>query len=365
MVKRFFLALAAILSLASPHVAAQTTPGGAPPELKVATRIVAPFVFKEKDELTGFSIDLWNALAREMAIKFTYVPKPSLPELFEEVSSGRADLAIAAISITAQREKIFDFSQPMFDAGLQIMISSDRSVAPSVLPTLMGLFTSKSFQELLGILLVLVLLPVPVVWLLERAHLVSGGHTIGQLFKSLWWTSSTLAGQATEMPTSFAGRILAVIWMFVGVVFISYFTATITAGLTVKQLESGINGPADLVGKKVATVRGSSAASYLKGQGIEVMEVAQINDAYLALRGNSIDAVVYDAPILLYYAAREGKGKVQMAGPIFRPEAYGILFPEGSPRRKAVNEALLKLKETGEYRAIYQRWFASDKEQSP
>ena len=38
-----------------------------------------------------------------------------------------ADLAIAAISITAERERRFDFSQPMFDAGLQILVSSDKS----------------------------------------------------------------------------------------------------------------------------------------------------------------------------------------------------------------------------------------------
>jgi polar amino acid transport system substrate-binding protein len=67
--------------------------------------------------------------------------------------------------------------------------------------------------------------------------------------------------------------------------------------------------------------------------------------------------VVYDAPVLLFYAAHEGKGKVQTAGAIFRKENYGIVFPSNSPYRKPVNEALLKLKENGTYDQLYTKWF--------
>jgi ABC-type amino acid transport substrate-binding protein len=44
-------------------------------------------------------------------------------------------------------------------------------------------------------------------------------------------------------------------------------------------------------------------------------------------------------------------------GPIFRKESYGILFPADSPKRKPVNAALLKLKETGTYERLYTKWF--------
>ena len=42
-------------------------------------------------------------------------------ELLDAVKSKDAALGIAAISITADREVELDFSQPMFDAGLQIL----------------------------------------------------------------------------------------------------------------------------------------------------------------------------------------------------------------------------------------------------
>ena len=64
--------------------------------------------------------------------------------------------------------------------------------------------------------------------------------------------------------------------------------------------------------------------------------------------------------VLLYFASHEGKGKVQVVGPIFRKENYGIVFPDKSPLRKRVNEALLKLRENGTYDRLYKKWFGGN-----
>ena len=86
-------------------------------------------------------------------------------------------------------------------------------------------------------------------------------------------------------------------------------------------------------------------------------EFAKVEDAFVALQANQIDAIVYDAPVLLYYAAHEGKGNAQTVGTIFRKENYGVAFPDKSPLRKRVNEVLLKLKENGTYDQLYGKWF--------
>jgi len=72
-----------------------------------------------------------------------------------------------------------------------------------------------------------------------------------------------------------------------------------------------------------------------------------------------VQAVVYDAPVLLYHAATEGKGSVQTTGPIFKEETYGIALPTGSPLRKPINEALLRLKQDGTYEELYTKWFGA------
>ena len=84
-----------------------------------------------------------------------------------------------------------------------------------------------------------------------------------------------------------------------------------------------------------------------------------MEEAYKALADKKVNAVVYDAPILLYYASHEGKDRVEVVGPVFRKENYGIIFPPNSPYVKRVNAALLTLKENGSYETLYQKWFGS------
>ena len=87
-------------------------------ELRVVTRMVTPLVMTQHGELTGFSIELWNKLAERMQVRTRYHVAPDVGALLEEVRSGKADLGIAAIAITPEREKQFDFSEPILNAGL-------------------------------------------------------------------------------------------------------------------------------------------------------------------------------------------------------------------------------------------------------
>jgi polar amino acid transport system substrate-binding protein len=328
--------------------------------LKVATRIVSPFVLQEQGELGGFSIELWKNITQELKIKSTFNKVDTISNLLNAVKSKQSDLAISAISVTAQREKDFDFSQPIFDSGLQILVRTQGSQS-SIGRLFSSIFTPTLFQ-LLAIMSLIILIPAHIVWLVERKHdggFLENSNYFPGIFKACWWAAATLATQAEEMPKGAWGRIMAVIWMFISVVFIAYFTATVTASLTVDQLQSNIKSPSDLAGKKIATIGGSTSANYLKQQNLSATEFKQIDEAYAALNNSGVDAVVFDAPILLYYAAHEGKGKVQVVGNVFKKESYAIALPTNSPYRKPINNALLLLQEKGTYQDIYDKWFVS------
>jgi polar amino acid transport system substrate-binding protein len=175
----------------------------------------------------------------------------------------------------------------------------------------------------------------------------------------MWWAGATLATQAEQMPRHWIARVLAILWMFVGVVFVAYYTAQLTASLTVQQIRGAIAGPDDLPGKRVATTRNSTAAAYLRTQKADVTEVAEIGAAYQLLLDKKVEAVVFDAPVLSYYASHDGKGKVDLVGPVFRKEAFGIVFPLDSPLRKEVDRALLDLRENGTYQKLAETWFGT------
>lgn len=328
-------------------------------ELAVAVRVVPPFVMKQEDRLAGFSIDLWQTLARSAGLRYRFVEKGPLAELLGSVENREADLAIAAISITSAREQRFDFSLPMFDAGLQIMVRADPGGGGLSFRAIAGLFTSGPIPALLGLLALLILIPAHVVWLVERNH----PHSIVQksyfpgIFSAIWWATGAAQGQQLDHPKSPLGRAISALAIFVSVIFIAYFTANVTSALTVQQLRSDIDGPEDLPGRRVVTVTGSTAAAFLRGQNVSFADRPTIREAVQVLLDRQADAVVFDSPVLLYFAANEGKGKVNVVGSVFRKEAYGILFPQGDPLRKRVNEHLLRMKEDGSYDAIYRRWF--------
>jgi polar amino acid transport system substrate-binding protein len=348
------------LAAAMAQEAQPATPAGiGQPELNVAVRVIPPFVVFDGDRYSGFSIDLWQAVANDMGWKFRLTRKESVMDLIGAVQKKEVDLGIAAISITSKREELIDFSQPMFDSGLQIMVRSSASAA-SPMRSMWNFLTSPGFKELLVVLGLLIFLPLPIIWLLERpkgSQFVHSETRVGAVFKSIWWTATTLIGQGTDTPISLGGKILAITWMFVGLVFVSYFTGNITAALTVQRLESGINSPNDLFGRQVVTVKGTTAAQFLQTLGIPATEVADVPAAFAAIQSKSAEAMVYDAPIMLYFAANLGKGQVEMAGPVFKPESYGIAFPLDSPLRENVNRALLRIKESGRYTEIFDRWF--------
>jgi len=352
------LLLAPLLLLIVPFTFAQPKEQ----KLRVATRLIKPFVYEQGGQLTGFSVELWQEIAKQMSVQSEFIVKPTVKELLDAVKSKNAALGIAAISITADREVDFDFSQPMFDAGLQILTLAPGSRGALIRAIFANLFSVSVLPYVVGVTIIL-LLTAHCVWWFERRNptgMLTHRAYFPGIFETCWWAASTLATQADQMPRAALARVFAVLWMFMSVVFIAYFTAAVTSSLTVQQLRGDINGPEDLPGKRVASVQGSTSAEYLRQRNVEVTEFAKVEEAYRALEQNQADAVVYDTPVLLYYAAHEGKGKVQTAGPIFRKENYGIVFPSNSPNRKPVNEALLKLKETGAYDQLYTKWFGGN-----
>ena len=325
--------------------------------LHVATRLIPPFVMEDKGKLTGFSVELWQKIAQQLGAKSTLTVYPNLPKTFLAVEQWTADLAISAISITAEREQKFDFSYPMFASGLKILVRNPQRTG--FIPNVIRDLFSPALMQIIGLAFVMVIVAAHLVWFFERRHprsSISERYFPG-IFEAAWWSASTLATQAEEMPRGALGRVLAVFWMFIAVLFVAYFTATVTAGMTVQTLQGDIKGLDDLKGRVTATVTKSTAAEFLQSRGLQTLEVDQIDAAYDALLSQKADAVLFDAPVLLYYTAHEGQGKVRLVGETVRDENYGILMPTNSPNRKPINEALLKLKENGTYQSLYDKWF--------
>jgi polar amino acid transport system substrate-binding protein len=332
-------------------------------ELRVAAFIAPPSVMEQNGTLTGFSVDLWNAIAARLKLKTSYKVMPDVSHLEEAMRSKSVDLALG-LFITSARDEEFDFSISTLQAGLQIMVrdTGERARTGSPLWDMLRLIFSRTTAEWLGMALLLVLIPAHLVWLLERNHpdgIISDRDYFPGLFQAIYWAVSTLTTQSESMPRQWLARGLSIFWMFVGVVFVAFYTAQLTTALTVEQIRGAIEGPGDLPGKQVATLAGSTGVDYLRGQNALVQEFQTPDRVFKALVDKKVDAVVSASPMLLYYAAHEGKGRVKTVGPEFNNAPAAIMVQLNSPLRRKINLALIALRENGTYQQIYDKWFGS------
>ena len=332
----------------------------APAELRVATRVLPPMVEQDKDQLSGFSIDLWSDLAARLQLRSSYVIASDVRALLELIRSGQADVGISAISITAAREAEFDFSLPMLNAGLEIMVRSAAGPASrgAALWQLVNEVFSWTGLMWVAAGLLVVFIPAHIQWFVARRDPESSmsPEYFPGIFQAMLWSLGTLVS-AREMPHRRLARVLAVVWVFAGVNLVAFYTAHLTASLTA-QGPMGIQAPGDLRGKLVATTVGSTSAAALRGLRADVLEVTRIEVAFQRLLDGEVEAVVFDSPVLRHFAANGGRNKVAIVGDLFNPEDYGIVFPLGSPLRKQVNNALLQMREDGTYARLYEKWFA-------
>ena len=333
-----------------------TPKGDATDPVVVGVKPLDPFVVRTGQTCDGFSIQLWDEIARRNGWTTRYVWEDTLPPLLEDVEKRRVDAAVAGISITREREEKVDFSYPMFNAGLQVLVRRGGSGVGSVFADVTGVLSASVGRFVLALVVVLFLAG-NAVWFSARRRGDTTPYLAG-VGQGMYRSAAVgLAGDfGTGDPRRPTGRVVAVAWVVLGVCFVSLFTAAVTSRLTVRSIRSDISGVNDLGGREVVTVKGSTAATALTDRGLSFRTVDRIEDAYPLLQNGSADAVVFDAPVLQHFAST-ASGSVLLVGPVFRPEDYGIALPLSSPLRKQVNATLLDMRADGSYERIATAWF--------
>ncbi|MFY0614754.1 MAG: transporter substrate-binding domain-containing protein [Hyphomicrobiaceae bacterium] len=355
------IALLVLLAMLAPHDdanAQSAAPGTAAkpaPAVKILTIERQPFAMQQGGKLVGFSVELWQEVAKELGVRSDFEVVTSFGDMLKGVATSRADAAIANITITSEREKILDFSQPMFDAGIQVMVHSDGGAT--------GLLGALFNWEMLGLVLLaglLLFVVANLMWWFERRDQPYFQYPYGEgMWRSFWWALNVMVNGGFEerVPQTRKGRVFAVFLVIASLFLVSAFVAKITASLTVGELKSQIQSYRDLFNRRVGTTEGSTSAAFLDRHSVPYRKFASMSALLRAIENKELDAVIHDAPVLAYYANTKGKGRVRLVGSVLRPEKYGIALPPGSTRREGINRALLGIREDGRYEDLYRKWF--------
>lgn len=351
-----------LISFVTEAAAQGASPAGG--KIKIVTRNLEPFSFEKDGRRAGYAAELWAQLAREMKLDYEVQVVGSAQEIIDALQNKAADVGVGAISVTSKREEVIDFSQPFYESGLQVLVSAaSGSFADNLFAIVKNLFN----LELIGAFLLLMaamFLISHLVWKFEHrinSDMWPKEYKSG-IWESFWWTISTLlvGGADNKGPVGVGGRIVAIVWMLSATVLVSLLTASFTTTLTINTLKGDINGPADLPGRKVATVKGSTAENWLTVKGAKVVPLADAAACIEALKKEEVNAVVYDAPVLKYEAGKLHDDKLQVVGPVFERQNYAFALQQDSPLRERLNQALLKLTEQGVGAELRQKFFGEE-----
>ena len=352
------VALLVLVLFGTVPVTAQTSLPKNGNTLHVATIERKPFVMQQDGRLTGFSIELWDEIAKQLDVNSHFVLQDSFKTMLQQVRDGKVAAAIANISITSDREAQLDFSHPIFDSGLQILLPRGRSATGDFLAAIW----SSGLLKVLGWAVLVLIGVAHLMWWVEGGrHPDIRADYPGGIWDAFWWALIIVTGGGFEdkPPQRIMGRALAVFWIVASLFVTSIFIAKITSALTVNQLSTQISSLRDLYGKKVGVTEGSTAQAFLTKNRLKTVSYKNIEPLFADVVAGRLDAAVHDGPLIQYFAGTDGKGQVVVVEKVFKPEKYGIAFPQGSPLQEKVNQALLRLHENGTYERLRKKWFGA------
>lgn len=323
--------------------------------IRIAVKEFPPLVMPEK---RGLCIDMAKVICKRHNLVPEFIMYNSVPDFLAAVKNGECQLGFAGITITAEREKFIDFSQPFFDSGLQIAVhAAARERFTRFTTTLLKVIGVSLVLLLLGLTLVAHL-----IWWLEKDEKNPQGFSMQYaegIIDAYWWAivTMTTVGYGDKCPRKVGGRLVAAIWMLIGIMWFAAFTATLSSTLTLDRIQPGkINGLNDLAGRRVAVIRGTTTEDYLRYYNMDMVAVDSLKNMLGLLKSDRVDAVIYDAPPLLYTAKNDPA--VQVVGKMFARQRYGIVFPEkGREHLKEIfNREIITMQQNGEYNKIYDKW---------
>lgn len=347
MICKLIVVACTLLASAAP-ASAQAEPPERELTLTVGTKVAPPFVMKGPDgDYRGLSISLLDSIAEDVGFGYE-IREYDLPGLLDATARGEVDLAASATTITAERERLVDFTHPFYTAGLAIAVRDEGGI--NWLRTLRGVF-SPTFLSAIAALTTILLGTGALMWLAERKRnqdQFGGGLTgIGHGF---WWSAVTMTtvGYGDKAPITLAGRLIALVWMFTSVIIISGFTAAIATSLTLNNMGSDIQSPDDLRGKPVGAVAGSTSEESVRSLDAKVRTYPTGPEAVAALADGEVEAVVHDEPVLRWWLST-ADSELTLVKETFDPQDYGFATPPGSELRERVSRAILDITSTEEW----------------
>lgn len=315
-------------------------------EIVVAYNNFPPLAYEEGEQPAGFAVSLFRKCAELMEVRCHFVQMP-LEEAFEKLTDGEIDVAIGGISITSEREAKFDFTTPTLTGGLCCMSIE----TPSVLPEL----SSRGIRLLASLFLFLLAFG-HILWFFERGQDAIDDRYFPGIFESFWCLFATMStvGYGDIAPRRWAGRIISIFVMLLGISFFGIITATFTTDFLVEAYTNTFADLGSVYGLTVGCKRGTTSEVLLSRKGVEYSAVDDFLALVEGLHNGFFQVAVHDEIVARNELA--GNQRIKIKSLSSTRQQYGFAVPEESLLLEKLNRSILALKESGQYELIKSGW---------
>ncbi|CAH2047173.1 unnamed protein product, partial [Iphiclides podalirius] len=369
--------------------------------LIVTTILSAPYCMRKEAseklignaQFEGYAIDLIHEISKILGFNYTFKLAPDgrygsynretkeWDGMIRELLEQRADVAIADLTITYDREQVVDFTMPFMNLGISVLYRKPIKQPPNLFSFLSPLSLDVWIYMATAYLGVSVLLFIlarfsPYEWdsprnCLDEPPVLENQFT---LLNSLWFTIGSLMQQGSDIaPKAVSTRMVAGMWWFFTLIMISSYTANLAAFLTVERMDSPIESAEDLAKQtkiKYGALKGGSTAAFFRDSNFSTyqrmwsfMESARPSvftssnkeGEERVMRGKGSYAYLMESTTIEYVVERNCD--LTQVGGMLDSKGYGIAMPPNSPYRTAISGAVLKLQEEGKLHILKTKWW--------
>jgi ABC-type amino acid transport substrate-binding protein len=341
---------------------APSAPAAAAPRIvRVGVYEVPPFAEPDAAlKWKGFAVVLFEASAIQLQMIPEFRQYANIDDLMSAVEKGEVEAGIGNIMVTSKRLAQVDFSQPILDGGLRVMVPSDRTHTLRRLWN--GLVEDGHVQVLFWALVGMLVLSVVVMAVLRRLDQEFSKHWHEGFAEAMYHVVSVMMTGKTsykgKIGPGWLGRVIATVWLVFGVASVAYVTSSITSVMTADTISDAVHGPKDLPGRTVGVLTGSVGARYCAEHGIDVVTYDTLDEAARALADRMTDAVVSDAQSLEYYDVSHPQVNVAVVGEMFERRHYAFPINRAAEDlRRRIDVVLVGLREDGMLEQLRRRSF--------
>uniref|UniRef100_A0A8D0CN82 Glutamate receptor n=1 Tax=Scleropages formosus TaxID=113540 RepID=A0A8D0CN82_SCLFO len=339
----------------------------------------------------GFCVDMLKELADILKFKYRIrlvgdgvygVPgaNGTWTGMVGELISRKADLAVAGLTITAEREKVIDFSKPFMTLGISIMYRVHLGRRPGYFSFLdpfspgVWLFMLLAYLAVSCVLFLVARLT-PYEWYNPdpcprgRCSMLINQYSLGNSF---WFPVGGFMQQGSAIaPRALSTRCVSGVWWAFTLIIISSYTANLAAFLTVQRMEVPIESVDDLADQtaiEYGTMHGGSTMTFFQNSRYQTYQrmwnfmhskqpsvFVKSTEEGIARVLNSNYAYLLESTMNEYY--RQRNCNLTQIGGLLDTKGYGIGMPVGSVYRDEFDLAILKLQEDNRLEILKRKWW--------